>query len=303
MAIIQTNFLSKKYKRLIAVNNLNLDIEEGECFGLLGPNGAGKTTLIRMITAVSPPTAGNIWVLDKDLEHHPRQIKAVIGVIPQVDNLDPDLTVIQNLITFARYFNIPKKEALQRSMEVLTLLQLEEKINNRINELSGGMKRRLLIARGLINSPKIIFLDEPTIGLDPQSKYLVWRKLADLKSQGITQLLSTQNMEEAHELCDRVAIMHQGNILCLDTPNKLISKYAGDEVYEIKISLEDKPAIVGQLKDQSLDFDIVEDRLYIFHSKADDEINLMPGSLQKPKRRPATLEDVFFKLTGRSLDE
>jgi lipooligosaccharide transport system ATP-binding protein len=303
MAIIKTSLLSKKFRELVAVNNVSLEIEEGECFGLLGPNGAGKTSLIRMITAVSPPTAGDIWVLGKDVASHSRQIKAMISVIPQVDNLDPDLTTLQNLITFARYFSIPKKEALRRSTEVLTLLQLEEKRNSRINELSGGMKRRLLIARGLINNPKIIFLDEPTIGLDPQSKYLVWHKLSDLKSQGITQLLSTQNMEEANTLCDRVAIMHQGNILCMDTPDKLISKYAGNEVYELKIHLEDKPTLVKQLNEQSFDFDIVEDRIYIFHAKSEDAISTILRPSDKLKRRPATLEDVFFKLTGRSLDE
>jgi len=235
MAIIKTKNLTKKFKDLLAVDDVNLEVEEGECFGLLGPNGAGKTSLIRMITAVSPPPQGDIWVLGNDLRVYSRQVKAILGVVPQLDNLDPDLTVLQNLMTFARYFNIPKNEAYRRSMELLSLFELENKRNSHIRELSGGMKRRLLLARGLINIPKIIVFDEPTIGLDPQAKYLVWHKLTELKSQGVTQLICTQNMEEATVLCDRVAIMHQGKILSLDAPRKLISRYVGNEVWEIEV--------------------------------------------------------------------
>ncbi len=247
MVIIKTKNLTKKFKDLLAVDDVNLEIEEGECFGLLGPNGAGKTSLIRMITAVSPPTKGNIWVLGKDLMTYSRQVKTILGVVPQLDNLDPDLTVLQNLMTFARYFDIPKNEAHRRSMEVLSLFELENKRNSHIRELSGGMKRRLLLARGLINMPKIMILDEPTIGLDPQAKYLVWHKLTELKSQGVTQLLSTQNMEEAAVLCDRVAIMHQGKILSLDTPQQLISRYVGPEVWEIEVDSEERDKIIKEL--------------------------------------------------------
>ena len=213
MAIIETKNLSKRYKDILAVDGISLSIEEGECFGLLGPNGAGKTTLIRMITAVSPPSNGEIYVMGNNAATHARRIKASIGVVPQLDNLDPDLTVLRNLLTFARYFNIPEKEAYRRSIDVLKLFQLDERSKSRIDELSGGMKRRLLIARALINEPEIIVLDEPTIGLDPQAKYLVWQKLTELKSQGVTQLLPTQNMEEEFALCDRVAIMNKGKIL------------------------------------------------------------------------------------------
>ena len=223
MNVIKTQNLTKSFKDLLAVDNVNLEVEEGECFGLLGPNGAGKTSLVRMIIAASPPTKGDIWVLGKDLKTHSRQVKAVLGVVPQLDNLDPDLTVFQNLMAFARYFNIPKDEARRRSTEILRLFELQNRCNSKIKELSGGMKRRLLIARGLINMPRILVLDEPTIGLDPQAKYLVWHKLIELKSQGVTELLCTQNMEEATALCDRVAIMHQGKILSLDAPRKLIS--------------------------------------------------------------------------------
>ncbi|UCH52074.1 MAG: ABC transporter ATP-binding protein [Chloroflexota bacterium] len=302
MVIIKTNNLIKQFGDILAVDDVSLEIEEGECFGLLGPNGAGKTSLIRMITAVSPPTAGDIWILNRDLKSNSRQVKAVLGVVPQVDNLDPDLTVLQNLLTFARYFDVPKTEARQRSMEVLTLFQLEDRCGSRIRELSGGMKRRLLIARGLINSPRIMVLDEPTIGLDPQAKYLVWHKLQELKSLGVTQLLCTQNMEEASALCDRVAIMNQGKIISLDTPAKLISKFVGDVVWEIALNSEERSKIVKELEERGLDFELVGDKIHIFHTKGDEITN---GIIDSPKttRRAATLEDVFFRLTGRSLAE
>ena len=303
MAIIKTRDLTKKFGDLVAVDGVNLEIEEGECFGLLGPNGAGKTSLIRMITAVSPPTTGDIWVLDGDLRSHSRRVKAVLGVVPQLDNLDPDLTVFQNLMTFARYFDIPKKEAYQRSMDVLRLFQLEDRCNSRIRELSGGMRRRLLIARGLINLPRILVLDEPTIGLDPQAKYLVWHKLVELKSQGVTRLLCTQNMEEASTLCDRVAIMHQGKIMSLDTPAKLISKYVGDKIWEIELDSEQRGKIVKELEYQGLDFEIVGDKVHIFHVVSGESISGLVNSPEKVRRRSATLEDVFFRLTGRSLVE
>ena len=303
MAIIKTKNLTKNYKDLLAVDGVNLEVEEAECFGLLGPNGAGKTTLIRMITAVSPPTKGDIWVLGKDLRTHSRQVKAILGVVPQLDNLDPDLTVLQNLLAFARYFDIPKNEAYQRSMEVLTLFELESKRDSQIRELSGGMKRRLLLARGLINQPRILVLDEPTIGLDPQAKYLVWHKLAELKSQGVTQLLCTQNMEEATVLCDRVAIMHVGKILSLDTPRELISRYMGKEVWEITVDSEDRDKAIKELQDRGLDFEDAGGKIHVLHIDPDDSGKGLASLLARVSRRPATLEDVFFRLTGRSLVE
>jgi lipooligosaccharide transport system ATP-binding protein len=302
MSIIKTTKLTKKFKELLAVDRVNLEVEEGECFGLLGPNGAGKTSLIRMITAVSPPTSGEIEVLGKELQANAPEIKAALGVVPQLDNLDPDLTVLQNLMTFTRYFDIPKNEALRRSAEVLRLFELDSKRNSRLRELSGGMKRRLLIARGLINLPRIVVLDEPTIGLDPQGRHLVWNKLAELKSQGVTQLLCTQNMEEAAVLCDRVAIMHQGKILSLDTPQGLVSSYAGSEVWEIEPDPSEREEVVRSLKGQGVDFEEVGGKFHLFQTGA----NQLEGGLAKHprlRRRPATLEDVFLRLTGRSLVE
>jgi lipooligosaccharide transport system ATP-binding protein len=303
MTIIKTQNLMKKFKELLAVDNVNLEVQEGECFGLLGPNGAGKTSLVRMIIAVSPPTKGEIWVLGKELTTNSRQVKAILGVVPQLDNLDPDLTVLQNLMTFARYFDIPKDEARRRSMEVLRLFELQNRGSSQIRELSGGMKRRLLIARGLINMPKILVLDEPTLGLDPQAKYLVWHKLTELKAQGVTLLLCTQNMEEATALCDRVAVMHQGKILSLDAPKKLISKYVGNEVWEIEVDSEGRDKTVKELSSHGLDYEVVGGMIHIFHVEAEEAIRRVLNSPGLLRRRPATLEDVFFKLTGRSLLE
>jgi lipooligosaccharide transport system ATP-binding protein len=303
MWAINTINLVKKFKDLTAVDGVNLEISERECFGLLGPNGAGKTSLIRMITAVSPPTSGEIQVLGQDLKVHARRIKAILGVVPQNDNLDPDLSVIQNLLTFSRYFDLPSKEARQRSMEVLKLFELESKLKSKIRELSGGMKRRLLIARALINQPKIIILDEPTVGLDPQSRHLVWNKLRELKSQGVTQLLCTQNMEEAAELCDRIAIMYQGKIVNLDTPQKLVMNHIGKELWQIDFRQEEKDSLVQALKARGYDFEADGHRIQLFHIVSNDfyrELNILPDRVS---HRPATLEDVFFKLTGRSLNE
>jgi lipooligosaccharide transport system ATP-binding protein len=303
MIIIRTQNLTKSFKDLLAVDNVNLEVEEGESFGLLGPNGAGKTSLVRMIIAVSPPTKGGIWVLEKDIATHSRQVKAILGVVPQLDNLDPDLTVLQNLMTFARYFDIPRNEARRRSMEVLSLFELQNRCSSKIRELSGGMKRRLLIARGLINMPKILVLDEPTIGIDPQAKYLVWHKLTELKSQGVTLLLCTQNMEEATVLCDRVAIMHQGRIISLDAPKKLISRHVGNEVWEIDVDSEGRDKTVKELESRGLRYEEVGGKIHIFHVEGEEPIRGLLNSPEQVRRRPATLEDVFFKLTGRSLLE
>lgn len=297
MAIIKTVNLTKKFKDLIAVDNVSLEIEEGECFGLLGPNGAGKTTLIRMITAVSPPTQGDIWVDGMELKKYPRDIKAILGVVPQIDNLDEDLNVIQNLRTFARYFAIPGEEAKRRSLEILKTMHLEEKRTSKINELSGGMKRRLLIGRGLINNPRIMILDEPTIGLDPQAKHMVWRKLKELKARGVTQLLCTQNMDEAAFLCKRVAVMHQGGVIVIGNPQELVSRYIGERIWEIEFNPEERERLIGELKNRKLDFEEAADVVYVFHFE-DRQVDGLPG-----RNRAATLEDVFFKLTGRSLVE
>ena len=297
MAIIKTTNLTKKFKELTAVDDVSLEIEDGECFGLLGPNGAGKTTLIRMLTAVSPVTSGDIRIMGKDLKKFPREVKAILGVVPQTDNLDEDLTVIQNLYTFARYFAIPKEVAKQRSMEILLGMRLEEKKDSAIDELSGGMKRRLLIGRGLVNDPKILILDEPSIGLDPQARYVVWQRLRELKSQGVTQLLCTQNMEEAARLCDRVAIINQGKIIDIDTPRGLVVRYMPTQVWEIDLVSEERDKVINELESRQLEYEEFSGIIHVF-SKDNQSTEGLPGLA-----RSATLEDVFFKLTGRTLAE
>jgi lipooligosaccharide transport system ATP-binding protein len=256
-----------------------------------------------MITAISPPSSGDIRVLDYDIRTQPGRIKAKLGVVPQHDNLDPDLKVQQNLITFARYFNIPSSQAKIRSLEVLGFFELEEKRGSRINELSGGMKRRLLIARGLINNPLIVVLDEPTTGLDPHAKYMVWKKLEDLKNQGITLILCTQNMEEASYLCDRVAIMDHGKILCLDTPEKLVSRYAGKQVFEILLNHEDPQSIIDGLKKLGLEYRETGGRINIINLNDESRLKGIVRDTEMIRSRPANLEDVFLKLTGRLLEE
>lgn len=297
MAIIKTTNLTKKFKELTAVDDVSLEIEDGECFGMLGPNGAGKTTLIRMLTAVSPVTSGDIWIMGKDLKKCPREVKAMLGVVPQTDNLDEDLTVIQNLRTFARYFAIPKEIARQRSLEILKEMSLEDKEDSAIDELSGGMKRRLLIGRGLVNDPKIIILDEPSIGLDPQARYVVWQRLRELKSQGVTQLLCTQNMEEAARLCDRVAIINQGKIIDIDTPKGLIARYMPTQVWEIDLVSDDRDRVIRELESRQLEYEEFSGIIQVF-LRDNETTEGLPGVA-----RPATLEDVFFKLTGSTLAE
>jgi lipooligosaccharide transport system ATP-binding protein len=303
MAVIKTQDLIKKFRELVAVNNVNLEVTEGECFGLLGPNGAGKTSLLKMITAVSPPTSGDIWVLGQNLSTDSRAVKAKLGVVPQQDNLDEDLNVIQNLVTFARYFDLPKAEAEQRSLEILNLFELESKRDSHIRELSGGMRRRLLIGRGLINQPQLVILDEPTIGLDPQAKHLVWRKLMELRFQGVTQLICTHNMDEAATICDRVAIMHLGKILSLDTPAELVTHYVGKEVWVIEVASEERANILEKVKSLCLDFETADNRIHLFHLDSDETVDSLCQSPISLQRRPGTLEDVFLRLTGRTLLE
>ena len=303
MAIIKIEKLTKMFKDLTAVDRVSLNIEAGECFGFLGPNGAGKTTLVRMITAVTPPDAGDIRVLGRDLKKYPRQIKAIFGVVPQIDNLDPELSVMHNLTTFARYFDIPNAEARRRATAALQLFKLEAKVNSRIKELSGGMKRRLLMARGLINNPKIIVLDEPSVGLDPQSKHLVWQKLKELKEQGVTQLVSTQNMDEATILCDRVAIMHLGRVLALGKPKELIARHVGDMVLEIEVRSGEREKIIAELKRRKLDYEDTGGIIQVFQCDAEGLIKKLGALSWNMWSRLATLEDVFFRLTGRGLVE
>jgi lipooligosaccharide transport system ATP-binding protein len=304
MSIIQARGVVKKFGPIIAVDGIDLDVEESECFGLLGPNGAGKTSLVRMITAVSPITAGTIRVDGKDITREPRRIKAIIGVVPQEENLDPDLTVLENLLVFSRYFDIPKKEGRPRALANLALFELQERQKAKVEQLSGGMKRRLLIARALISNPKLIILDEPTVGLDPQSRHLLWQKLDSLKQQGVTLLLCTHNMEEAWRLCDRLAIMDKGKIVALGTPQELLAKHGGVQIIEARPRLEErKDRVLAMLRDRGLEWQEIEGLFYIYQNNGQVLGDELQNELAIMSQHTPTLEDVFLRLTRRSLRE
>jgi lipooligosaccharide transport system ATP-binding protein len=233
MQIITAKGLTKDYGSLRAVDTIDFDIEEGECFGFLGPNGAGKTTVMGIIHCFMPPTSGEVRVFGIEVRENPSLIKSRIGVMPQDESLDPDLSVFENLIVYARYFDIPKKISVPAARDLLEFVELGDRAKSPIKNLSGGMKRRLLLARALINNPELLILDEPTVGLDPHSRHAVWDKLQLLKAKGTTLLLTTHYMEEAEKICDRVAIMDSGKIVTINTPAGLIGTYGGtlEDVY------------------------------------------------------------------------
>jgi lipooligosaccharide transport system ATP-binding protein len=303
--IITARALTKRYGDLTAVDGISFSVRRGECFGFLGPNGAGKTTTIRMITCVSPVTDGSLSVDAMHVQVDQRSIKSVLGVVPQDDNLDPELTVRQNLRAYARFFEMPNQVARARIDEVLELFQLTEKQNDRIDALSGGLKRRLTVARGLLNSPKILVLDEPTTGLDPQARHLVWQKLRQLRARGVTMLLTTHYMEEASQLCDRLVVLDQGRIIAEGTPDELIHRYAGRDVVEVHATPEERLAVLAYVEGQrGVTVEEGGDILYV-HSRGENGFD--PSSLrdlaQRVVYRSANLEDVFLKLTGRGLAE
>jgi lipooligosaccharide transport system ATP-binding protein len=285
------------------VNGINFRIFKGESFGFLGPNGAGKTTTMKMINGVSPPTAGNLTVASMDVHNNGREIKCMIGVAPQEDNLDPDFTVFQNLTVYARYFDIPKEEAKKRAEELLRFVQLEEKRDVVINFLSVGMKRRLIIARALLNEPKLLILDEPTTGLDPQARHLIWDKIRNLQKQGVTVILTTHYMDEAAQLCDRLIIMDHGKIIEEGKPSDLVKKHVGEEVMELAYNEE----VMELLKQTFLDarIEVVGDKIHLFNCQPRGAFAemLKSASFRGAVIRDANLEDVFLKLTGRRLRE
>ena len=303
--VIRAERLVKRYGDFTAVDGVDFEILQGECFGFLGPNGAGKTSTMKMLSCVSPVSGGSITVSGMDVGRQAREIKAALGVVSQADSLDPDLDVFQNLLAFARYFDLPKETARRRAREGLELFQLLDKRANRVEELSGGMRRRLLIARALINHPEILVLDEPTTGLDPQARLLVWDKLSLLKSQGITMLLTTHYMDEAAYLCDRLVIMDRGRILAHGAPASLIRDTVGSHVVEIKTRHADKPALMARLEAVRAGAR-VEDRadtvLLYAENGAPPPEDFAPDGFETT-RRPANLEDVFLRLTGRGLRE
>ncbi len=301
MSVVSARQLTKKYDELVAVDHIDFDIEEGEIFGFLGPNGAGKSTTMRMVQGVSPITSGKLEVLGMDVTGHSKEIKARIGVVPQENNLDPDFTVIRNLTTYARYFRISHAEAEKRARRLLELMHLEDKADVEIDELSGGMKRRLIVARALINEPRLLILDEPTTGLDPQARHLIWEQIRELRRNGATIILSTHYMDEAEQLCDRLVIMEGGRFLVEGRPRDLIQQVVGPCVMEV-IEPNGKD-IEDHLRATSDQVERSADRIYVYAK----ECQMVQSEFRKSYPdtystvRPATLEDVFLRLTGRRL--
>jgi lipooligosaccharide transport system ATP-binding protein len=298
--IINAKGLSKTFGKLTAVDHIDFSVKKQECFGFLGPNGAGKTTTIRMVSCFFTPTSGALEVLGKQAENEPRFIKKHIGVCPQEDNLDPDLTVEDNLRVFARYFDITGSQAARRCEELLHFVGLTNKRKSHIEELSGGMKRRLMVARSLINRPQVLILDEPTTGLDPQSRHQIWESLYKLKSQGTTILMTTHYMDEAAHLCDRLVIMDQGKIIVEGTPKALVKQHMGSSVIEIASVKEE---VEKCLKAEKLEYEKTSTHFFIYGKNV---LALWPKIAQKFGEdfcalRMANLEDVFLKLTGRGL--
>lgn len=299
-AVVFAEDLSKEFGSIRAVDGISFYVREGECYGFLGPNGAGKTTAIRMIYCRIPVTSGVLKVFGLDVRRYGREIKSMVGVAPQENNLDPDLDVIENLLVYSRYYDIPKKVARERAMELLRFLSIDERRKEQVTKLSGGMQRRLVIARALINNPRLLVLDEPTTGLDPQARHLIWQRIRELKRQGVTMILTTHYMEEAEQLCDRVAVMDLGKILVEGPPQELIERYAGKDVFEIR-RVEDE-GFLKALKGLEFSFEKAGDTIYIY-SNDGDEIGRRLFSIKDIEvlHRRSNLEDVFLKLTGKEL--
>jgi len=304
MAVISARHLTKRFGELVAVNEIDLRVERGECFGILGPNGAGKTTTVRMIHAVTPISAGDLTVLGLRVDQDPAAVKRRIGVVPQEENLDSDLSAWENLLVFARYFDIPASEARRRATDLLEFVGLAARASSPLDELSGGMKRRLLVARALLNQPELLILDEPTTGLDPQARHLVWQRLRALKAQGVTQVLTTHYMEEAAQLCDQVALMHAGRILRQGPPIDLVRAEIGAEVIEVRGDAGLHRRALATVDRRGLRWEQAGDTLYLYCA---DGRELLPTlSALEPSHllhRPASLEDLFLKVAGRSLQE
>lgn len=301
MNIIVAEELVKKFDGFTAVDGISFSVRRGECFGFLGPNGAGKTTTIKMIQCVSPKSSGRLEVGGMEVDEQPRRIKEKLGVSPQEINLDPDFSVHENLEVFSRYFEIPEKEAASRADDLIDFFQLQSKRDTSINKLSGGMKRRLLLARSLINSPEILILDEPTIGLDPQARHLIWDKLTDLKSRGITIILTTHYMDEAAELCDRIAIMDSGRILTVGSPEALVQDNMRSSIIEANGGSEIVRCLEGIREE--VDYEISGDNIRIYTDRPQEILSKMlkQCDMTSTSVRNSTLEDVFLKLTGRRL--
>lgn len=305
-SLISARSLTKTYGDFVAVDQINFEVRKGESFGLLGPNGAGKSTIMRMIGATLQRSSGELAVLGKDPEKFGPQIRAHLGVVPQQDNLDSELTVRENLYIYGRYFGLSKKFLTLKIQELLEFAQLEEKRDVKVEALSGGMKRRLTIARALVSEPEILMLDEPTTGLDPQARHILWDRLFRLKEMGVTLLLTTHFMDEAEQLCQRLIVMDKGKIMAEDSPVELIRKYVTKEVLELRFGSDKNSQYVDQLRQKCDRIEQLPDRILLYTNDGETLLTEIIGSGLHPITslvRRSSLEDVFLRLTGRSLIE
>jgi lipooligosaccharide transport system ATP-binding protein len=301
---IRARGLTKRFGTFTAVDGIDFEVARGEAFGFLGPNGAGKSSTMRMIACVSPSSAGTLRVLDLDPTADGARIRSRLGVVPQEDSLDGELTVRENLVIYARYFDIPRRTAREKADKLLDFVQLAERADDKVEPLSGGMKRRLTIARSLVNDPDVLLLDEPTTGLDPQARHVVWERLYRLKQQGVTLVLTTHYMDEAEQLCDRLVIMDHGRIVAEGSPRELIAAHSTREVLELRFHDGDASGLDGHLADLAERVELLPDRVLVYTqdgeraSEALHERGIRPTSTLV---RRSSLEDVFLRLTGRTL--
>jgi lipooligosaccharide transport system ATP-binding protein len=306
MDLIVVKNLVKQFGDFTAVNGINFSVKQGESFGLLGPNGAGKSSTMRIIGATSQRTSGEVLILGKDPEQAGPQIRAHLGVVPQQDNLDEELTCAENLYIYGRYFGLPKTTLKNKLDELLEFAQLLDKKNSKVKSLSGGMKRRLTIARALVSDPDILMLDEPTTGLDPQARHILWDRLFRLKEKGVTLLITTHHMDEAEQLCDRLMVMDKGEIMAEGSPAELIKKYSTKEVLEVRFGSERNSQMVEQLQSFADRLEELPDRLLLYTESGEDLLAKIVAANIHPNTslvRRSSLEDVFLRLTGRSLIE
>jgi lipooligosaccharide transport system ATP-binding protein len=303
-ALVEARGLTKRFGGFVAVAGIDVTVRTGEAFGFLGPNGAGKSSTMRMIGCVSPRTSGSLRILGMDPAADGPRIRSRLGVVPQEDTLDMELTVLDNLLVYGRYFDLPRKLIRQRAAELLEFAQLTDRAGARVQTLSGGMKRRLTIARALINEPDLLLLDEPTTGLDPQARHVLWDRLYRLKQQGVTLVLTTHYMDEAEQLCDRLVVMDKGAIAAEGSPAELIAAHSTREVVELRFAADSNEAMAEKVADLAERVEVLPDRLLLYTADGDETAEAVHHRGLSPETvlvRRSTLEDVFLRLTGRSL--
>ncbi len=304
--VIRAENIVKKYGDFIAVDGISFEVQRGESFGLLGPNGAGKSTTMKMIAAVSTRTSGNLEVLGMDPNTDGPAIRSQLGVVPQEDNLDEELRVRENLITYGRFFGMSHAAVAKRADELLEFAQLTERAKSKVEPLSGGMKRRLTIARSLMNDPQMLLLDEPTTGLDPQARHILWDRLFRLKEQGTTLVLTTHYMDEAEQLSDRIIVVDKGAIMAEGSPSQLIRQYSSKEVLEVRYGSDKNQSVAKSIADIGERQEILPDRILIYSDNGERDLAVITKRGHHPTTslvRRSSLEDVFLRLTGRTLVE